>query len=574
VANTKKRYHSSFVRQLNEAFPVEQHLGTADFAREGVSTLPTLSPHIKGPTVLSGVTVEIADRFGEKSQFVSTAAAVPREPGKSEAFLSEVKDFTDPRKDRKSLIDLFHRIYRREGMVNNAVNKSAALVGVSGSFEVKSVRGQRGRPPDKQAGELLTLLNWWASKINARAQDAVKTGDRGVGAFIAQGVRLALIEGDHIGRTVWTAVEVPALKKKYALPMNLQSFSAKDVEIPEESVGTNAELIYWAPPRSLIQKIRDAKDPEVKKVLDKLIPQEVQNALIKDGKWLLDPDRSFHIKHRGIPTRVWGESMIEAAMTEIAYKRALQALDIVTIENLINRLVIVMVGSDDPDSLYHRQEVSQPRMTMLAQMMRRIGPSATIIWPGPDIKIEQIGAHNQILEMDERYQQAEARIRNAIGVPAALLSGEASDGKAAGWAAIVGLAAELTELQNQYGNLLVAIGEMSAEENGFQDADIGWSFSQDLLVNKEENVASALKALLAGSMSWETFFEQIGLDFPTEETRMAYDVEQGYRELPFGPPRAAEMARQEEGGRPPNTQRPGEPDPRTDTETQSPEENK
>lgn len=505
---------------------------------------------------------------------IAVAAALPRNPGKSDDYLRQVADLSDQNTDRAQLIDLCHMVASREGLANNSVQKAAALIAVDGSFKVRSVKGKRGVKPDKVMEELAVVLQFFVENVNARGEDSVITGDRGIQAFMSQGVRLCLIEGDHIGRTQWAKVAIPALKgTKYSLPMNLHTFSVRNVEIPDDLLGTGVELIYWKPPASFINSLRNPKDKNVKKYLDKMMDSKIRNQLIKDGKVLLDPALLFHVKNRGTATSFHGQSMIEPALNEIAYKRALQALDIVTIENLINRLVIIKLGSDDPNSLYHSQEVTNGRMTLLASMMRRIGPSSTLLWPGPDLDIVEVGAHNKILETDQRYAQVEARIRAALGVPAALLSGDASGGKTAGWTAVVGLAAQLSELANQYKQLMRTLGERIAEENGFEEVDLVWEFHQDLLANKEVNSAIALKAYLAGLISNETALEEMGKSFEAEEIRMAYELEKGYRDRAFGPPPAAEKAKQigNQGGRPSLTEDPSQTDSRRNRDSNNPE---
>ena len=530
--------------------------------------------HVRGH---NGQAVVLGAGFNTQGQLVTTAAAVPRNPGRSETYLGEVADFSASTTDRVTLLDLYDRIYEREGLINNAVNKASALVATQGEFKVRYVKGQRGISGDTKAEELKLLLKFWQEKVNARSEEGAITGDRGVTNIISQGTRLALKQGDHFARTNWTNVKVSTLKgKSFSLPMNVQTFDGRTIEIPEGLEGTGIDLFYWVPSSDFINTLRNPRDPNITQYLDKVIPSDVKSALLKDGKFLLDPALMIHIKHRGTPTSNYGESIITAAMNEVAYKRALQALDIVTIENLINRLVIILIGSDDNESVYHKSEVSSARMTMMSNMLRRVGPAATIIWPGPDVDVKEVGAHNAILSMDERYAQAENRIRNALGVPSALLSGDTDAGKAAGWAAVIGIAAELEEIRDQYKQVLTVIAERIALENGYEDVDVVWEFNQELLNNKAEHVEMVNKAFQGGALSFPTYIEEIGFDFDTELVRMQEDVDNDRRDELFGAPRAF-VTQNNLGGESPEGQDgrpPGGRDPRTDTETTSPEENK
>jgi hypothetical protein len=519
----------------------------------------------------------MAERDG-KGGFV-TAAAIPRTHGRSETYLKQVTDFTDSNLDRKERIALYHQIYNNEGLVNNAVNKYAALIATDGNFKVRYVKGQRGRGADKPQEELRVLLQWWEDNVNARADDAVLTGARGVHSYISQSTRLALIEGSSVARTLWKSVKVPTLgNKPFKLPINIQMFSTAHIESAIELAGFDVELLYYAPPQEFIKRITEPKDPNVKELIQKYMDAEVLAALKKDKRYLLDPALLMHVKNRPTGIDVFGSSMIQPAMSDVAYKRALQALDVVTIENLINRLVIVKVGSDNVESLYHAPEAASARLQLLQRMFQRLGPSVTVLWPGPDIDVVEVGAHGKILEMDERYKIAETRIRGALGVPSALLTGDSPDGKSSGLAGAAGAGAQLVEYQSQYVNNLTQLAERIAVQNGFEDVVVAWEFAGDLLQDKEVNSNVAGRNYDRGLYSTRTALEEMGQDYESEEVRQHEDVKLGYKEKPFGPPLVVTTTNVggENGGqgRPSNEERPGETDPRKDKETQTTEENK
>ena len=506
------------------------------------------------------------------------AAAIPRNPGKSYDFLQQVTDFQDAltstQQSRKDAVALFNKVYRAEGIINNAINKMAALVAPNGRFKVKSVRGQRGKGGDKVSIELETSLNWWKEHVNTRGLEAVITGARGVRSFVRRGARLALIEGDHIARHIWPTkkVDIPNLKP-FTLPMNLQTFSAQNIEIPDGLEGTDFEVLYWVPPSTFIQTLRNPKDPELKKRLDKLIPAKVKSALLKDGKYLLDDTLMMHIKNRGTGTDTFGESVIESSLSDVRYKRALDALELTTITNLINRLVIIKVGSDNDKSVYHKAEVSTSRLGLLQRTMQNVGPSAMVLWAGPDIDVVEVSAHNAIMSLDDRYRIAERRILMAIGVPVVLLIGEGNDGKATGFAAALGVAAQLKELQDQYAGALVDLAERIADQNGYEEVEVVWEWTDNLLENKEAAAELILKMFQLGLVGTQTAMEELGFDHGAEAIRQAEDVSAGYKDQPFGPPPGAQTTNATgtggaSGGRPTKEQNPKQ-DPRTGKEAPS-----
>jgi hypothetical protein len=528
----------------------------------------------------------VAD-LDENGRVMAIAAAIPRNPGKSSQFLAQIEDFkelaTGTKHSRKEFLALAHRVYRAQGEINNGLNKLAALVGTSGSFKVRGAKGQRGKGGDKRAVELQAALNWWKDNVNARGEEHAITGDRGIRSFVRRGARLSFIEGDHFARHVWRSkkVQVPNVGP-LSMPMNLQTFSAQHIEVMEGFEGTDYEAFYWVPPKKFVQTLKNPKDPNARKILDKMLDPKIKNALIKTGKWLLDPALLIHIKHRGTGTEPYGESKIEPTLSAVRYLRALDALEVTTITNLINRLVVVKVGSDNPASVYHRQEVSSARLSLLQRLMQNVGPSAMVLWAGPDIQIEQIGAHDQVLDLTDRYRVGERRLLMALGIPAVLMLGEGTDGKAAGFAAALGVVAELQEIQDQYEQALVALAERIAAENGYEQVDVVWEWHDNLLENHEAAAELIIKLFTLGLVSTETALDKLDIDYGSEEIRQQNDVKKGYKDDAFGAPKGAVRGGfganpsglgGEDGGRPTKEERP-ERDPREGKETVSPVENK
>jgi hypothetical protein len=514
---------------------------------------------------------------------MSVAAAIPRTPSKAQDFLNEVADFKVNTGVREVDVLLYRRIYFAEGLVNNAISKVGALIANSGSYKVKRVKGQRGKGGDKRAEEFRTLLMWFAENVNASGLNSVITGGRGLKAFVSQGARTALIEGDHFCRTNWSKASIPTLSgATYSLPMNIQTFGGDVIFVPPEAIALNVEWIYWRPPRSIINSLETPKDPTLKPIFDKYIPPDVQAELQKTGRYLLDPALMGHIRHKGQMNLMFGQSFVAAAMSSIAYKRALQALDIVTIENLLNRLLIIKVGSDKPESAYHKQEVTAKRVTMLQNLMKKIGPSSTIIWAGPDIAVEDTGANGKIWEMDGRYGIANAAIRSDMGTPAAILTGEGADGKASAIAAIVAVSAQIQELQDEYAQFLKTLAERIAEENGFEDVEVTWEFAPNPLIDRGETVTQLLKGYQLGAVPIRTLIEAgYGLDYEAVETLMSEEVAKGYRAKMWGAPEGVLDAKaggdasgnpSGDGGGGGNQGRPpgGPPDPRNNKDNPNP----
>lgn len=516
----------------------------------------------------------------------SMAAAIPRGTGKATDFLNTVSDFQDlltaTTDNRKEAIALFHKIARADGISNNAINKMAALVAPEGKFKVRSVNGETADAGNAEVAKLETLLNWWKDNVNARSLEAVITGDRGITSFISQGTRLQLIEGDHIARHVWSKITVPPLGEAYSLPMNLQTFSAGHIEIPAGLEGTNHELLYWVPPKAFIKLLEQPEDKNLKKALEKVLTRKVITELVKTGRYFLDPALLIHIKHRATQIDTFGQSLLEPTLNDIRYKRALDALELTVIMNLMARMVIIKLGSDDKDSIYHAQEVTNRRLGLLQRIMSQVGPSATILWPGPDIQVIEVSAHDSLPELESRYRLAERRQLMSLGLPAVLMIGEGTDGKATAFATALTVAAQLSETQYQYEQTQRSIGERIAMDNGFEGMEVTWEWIENKLADKREAAELIVKLFSMGLLSTETSLDELGYDYQAEELRQKEDVSKGYKSAPFeAPPSARNNPAAanptgdggDDGGRPTQKEDPKQ-DPRTNRETKSPVENK
>lgn len=436
-------------------------------------------------------------------------AAVSRDPGRSETFLDSIQDYQPSGKDRAALVEMYWRIYRNEGIINNAANKLAAALSAGGEFEVTRAKKGKAR---KATEQLLQILTYWVKNVNSAAVSAVITGARSLPAVTKQVVRQALVEGSWIGRTVWTSAEVPNLGS-FDLPMNIQSITTAEIKPVEQLVGTGIELFYWTPPSTLINELEKPSLPEIRKVLQQYVPRDLVTKLKKDRQVLLDPALMAHIKHRGMDTEAFGESFVHAALAAVAYRRSIDQLDTVTMQNLINRLTIVMVGSaKDPRSPYAKPDVAAARAALMQSFFEEPGPNMTIVWSGDDVEVKDVGAHTGVLDLDTRHVIADNKVKIAIGVPDALLSGSSAEGKAAGWAAQLGLAAQIDELQSAIEQAWTTIGERIALENGFTDVEITYKFDRSLGLDQVEERNQARNDYTTGVLSIRSYLKAIGVD--------------------------------------------------------------
>jgi hypothetical protein len=441
---------------------------------------------------------------------VVALAALARDPGRTQDYLDAIQDFGQVgASSRIQKLQQYRKIYETEGLINNAVNKIAALIGVGGRYKVRKAKKGKARKPVEQ---LQAVLDFATSNINAASDVGVVTSERGLKSVIHAGVRQALIEGDWIGRQQWTNVEVPA-EGRFSLPMTIQTLSMQQLEPVEELSGLG-ELWYWRPDSRLRELITkgDKNRPEVTKIVQKLVDSKLKAALSKEPRVLLEPALLMHVKHRGYATAPYGESLIEPAKLGIRYSRSVTAVDLVTMENIVNRLTIIKVGTGDPKSPYSKPDVAAARAGLMQSFLNDVGPSMIIVWQGDDVSVEDVGSTTAVLDLEARFKVADHKIKSALGLPDAILFGSTGEGSSAGWASVIGAAAQMQELANSFGAVLTTLGERIAVENGFDNIELVWEFDKSLLIDVIQTRVQNRADYLLGAMSIRYMIAASGRD--------------------------------------------------------------
>lgn len=267
--------------------------------KQGFATLPNQK----------GGTTDVSAVVDEDGYVWSLAARVPRSPGKSINYLKDVQDFqVSQANDRALQIPTWYKIYKSEGIINNSINKSSALVSSEGSFYVRRAR-QKNRKVNAVEDELQILLDFWKRNVNSKTEGGPVSSARGLPSIIAQGSRQAMIEGSWIGYMHDVDVYVPQLGKNYTLPMYIQSLSTEFIEIPAVFVGTGYEQFLWTPPSTVATLITegDTEDERLKETLKNAFSPELGKELEEYGNIMLDPTRVIHVKHRGVDIEPFGE---------------------------------------------------------------------------------------------------------------------------------------------------------------------------------------------------------------------------------------------------------------------------
>lgn len=530
-------------RTLDELFPGETYSGLRASLKD------------KGEALYRGTKV-IAD-LDSAGKVVTMAAAVPRLPPTSEDYLLEnVPDFArlsifyNTNADfglRRQRLALFRQVAATEGMINNAIKKTTSLIAQDGSFKIRYAK-QGKRPKGSVISDLGILLKYWTENLNADDIYGIITGSSGLKQVIRRGARQAMIEGDLFLRQVWMNTKVPILgdSKTFSLPLTLQAIPASDIYVPPPLYGTGLEIFYWRPQPRVLMTILNPRsmgafvpDDEIKQVITKVVTPKVREQLLKYNMVRLDPKLLTHIKHSNTDTDVFGQSIIEPAITDLAYARALKALDFVTIESLINRLTVIKIGDPNPDSDYHNIAVAQQRVNTFRKLLDPsiIGPNMMIVWAGHDVEAVDISAHNELLDTTGRHEFAKESLKMSLGVPDSILIGEVgAGGKGAGWAGFIALDGVAEELRDEWTQTITHLGRRIAFENGFDEVDLTYEFHKNLLVDKEANAKIMVQAYDRGLLSKRSMLEELDKDFDAERLRRQEEKDDGDVDLFVPPP--------------------------------------
>lgn len=451
-------------------------------------------------------------RMDDGRHEILALGALSRDPGLTDDYLSTIQDFGQlgqkATNNLTSRVKQYREIYKHEGIINNAINKVAALIGTGGRYKVRRAKKGKSR---KAVADLQAALDYFTMYANASAADGVVTSERGLRAIVHAGVRQALVEGDWVARHMWSKAKVHELGQ-WSLPMLIQTISLVNLE-PFGNLSGLGELWYWRPESDLMQLLQNGSpDKTINDVIKRLVDSKMLAELKKNQRVLMTPALLLHVKYRGFATDPVGESMIEPAKPAIRYSRGLTAVDLVSMENIINRLTIVQVGSADPKSPYSKPDVAAARAALMQSFFEESAPSMVIVWQGDDVTVKDVGSQDSVLALDKRYEIADNKVKSALGLPDALLLGVTGDGSTAQWASVLGAAAQMQELANSFATVLTQLGERIATENGFEDVDLLWEFDKSLFTDEIQTRTQNRADYALGLVSIQTMLAASGRD--------------------------------------------------------------
>jgi hypothetical protein len=159
--------------------------------------------------------------------------------------------------------------------------------------------------------------------VNGPLPDGVATAARGVRALTEQGMRVALVEGDWMGRQVWDNHQVGTLGT-FSLPMTIQTLSMEFMSPVTELQGLG-DFWTWTPTSDVSKLIKGEVTnlpKQVKDVVKRMFDNDVVEAGQGDGQRGPRPGAPLPREAPGLGSGLYGESFIEPAKLGDPLRRA------------------------------------------------------------------------------------------------------------------------------------------------------------------------------------------------------------------------------------------------------------
>lgn len=492
VKNTKVKLTSEERRVAAEAF-IEK-------GREsGLQVTPTKSGFGGFVTITdkngNGVTSKTSDVqwvIGEDGYF-HVAGVIPDNLRTGYEYLQQAEEYDSvERAVRKEMIALSRKAVKYEGAVNTSIEALVEIPTLGGWFIYC------------ENEELQKLLNYWAKNFGVIGdENAIETGEEnvqrpgGIELFTLNMLWTMYRDGDAVITEQWDNVRVPeAGNKRRNLPVSYVEHDVSACEIPEAFYKMGKEIIIAEPDTRIQELLEGGGDTEIEKKIIEQIPDSIKESY-KDidkyeGKVLLPPEFTTHFSRKSDNRTPWGIPYVVKAFPALAFKHRLRDLDNATIEGLIQRVWIIKVGHEDPDSPMHMPD--NDRVMLAIGMFKQLQTSNFAVWGGPDLETEEFSSSEKnILSLQDRYKSADDDIRVALGVPKILTTGEGS-GSSKDFSVYIKVLSQMERYQIMLKNWIDHKMRQIAEENGYKNEfpTFHWMMLKTQDTEKAKNIITKL----------------------------------------------------------------------------------
>ena len=381
--------------------------------------------------------------------------------------------------------------------------------------------------------KLLDILNKWTEGIGNLYSNSKQISypytnrASGINVVFEAIVERLLVDGDSIVSETW-ADDVILDGKRYKLPYKINIHDTLLIEIDEDYFSkTGQEKIVINTDNANVSWGKKAKK-------DAAIP------LYQDG---VEPFTT-HLKLRPKTFSVWGTSYFRRAFHPVANKKKIEALEVNTIEGLINRLTIIKAGKLDSET--EDGIIAPHRLAVLERLISAPKVNNFILWPGDDIDVEDISPDPSLLTYENKYADANQQILASLGFPRILVDG--AENNSENWQKFLGVTADLNRIRTNYlVPWLNSIMKKIAIKNGYPNETPRFIFSR-IQLHDLKALLDAVKVFYdRGLMSELSAITSGDLDYNIEHSRREVESTDGIISQ-FGGPGYLPYAKNTEDG--------------------------
>lgn len=362
--------------------------------------------------------------------------------------------------------------------------------------------------------KLLDILNKWKDSIGNLSASNISDSDvyvlkpQGLNVVFEQVLERLFVDGDSVVSEIWSD-EVEMDGDTYFLPYKMNIHDTLRLNYDADLFKkTGQEKIYKYTEGSPFPGVRGGNKLGIP------LFHEGQN----------DFQYTTHLKLKPKTFKMWGSSFFKRAFPSVAAKKRMEALEIHTVEGIINRLTILMAGKIDPET--ESGIVAPHRLSILESLISQPKTNNLLLWPGDDLKFIDIGPSNELLQYENKYKSSNERILVALGFPRVLIDGAESSTE--NWQKFLGVISSCEHIRSSFivpwiNNILRKI----AIKNGYEDEYPRWSFTRMRLYDLTQLLEAVKVFYDRGLMSELTALASGDLDHGLESIRREYEAEYG-----------------------------------------------
>lgn len=360
---------------------------------------------------------------------------------------------------------------------------------------------------------LLELLNKWKDLVGNLESEKVAASSvavakpMGLGVVLEQILERLFVDGDAFVSEIW-ADDVEINDTQYVLPYKINTHDTLLVEVDEKVFMNNggqekAYINMGLASTGLTFKKEDGKIPLFK-----------ENAL----------PFTTHLKLRPKTFSIWGTSYFKRAFHPVANKKRIEALEVNTIEGLINRLTILKAGKIDSET--ESGIIAPHRLAILERLISQPKVNNMLLWPGDDISVLDIGPDAGLLTYDQKYSESNEQILASLGFPRVLVDGENTTTE--NWHKFLGVISYIDKIRNSFiVPWLNSVLRKIAIKNGFTDEYPRFAFSRVKLHDLQQMLNAVKVFYDRGLMSELSAVTSGDLDYDLERARREVEVDEG-----------------------------------------------